>query len=95
MEFLFNSRGQHIANLVNGQLHSPKGRNIGHYISSYKIFIDMRGHYLGEIVQQNRLVYYRNSPHRNTNYGVYGNHGNVGNYGNPGNHGSISMFAGY
>lgn len=31
MKFLFNRKGEHIANFVNGQLHSPPGRNVGHY----------------------------------------------------------------
>jgi len=95
MEFLFNSKGRHIANFVNGQLHAPRGKNIGHYLESYKIFIDMRGKYLGEIVSQDRLMYNRNSQHKNVNYGNYGNYGNVGNYGNPGIRGSIGNVAGY
>ena len=95
MEFLFNSKGKHIANFVNGQLHAPRGKNIGHYLEQYNIFIDMRGRYLGEIVYENRLMYNRSSEHRGVNYGVYGNYGNVGNYGNPGNYGSIGIIAGY
>lgn len=43
MEFLFNSKGQHIANFVNGQLHLPTGVNVGHYMEREKIFIDMNG----------------------------------------------------
>jgi hypothetical protein len=81
MEYLFNSRGQHIANLVNNQLHAPTGKNIGHFLEKQNIFIDMQGHYLGEIIYDDRLVYNRSSPHKNTNFGVYGNYGNVGNYG--------------
>lgn len=95
MRFLFNSRGKHIANLVNGQLHSPRGKNIGHLMQNHGIFIDMRGKYLGEIVLSDRLMYQRGSPHRGVSYGSYGNYGNVGNYGNPGNHGSIGTLAGY
>lgn len=95
MEFLFNSRGQHIANKVNGHLHSTRGTNIGHFLENYNIFIDMRGRYLGEILYNNRLVYRTNSPYRSTNFGSYGNYGNVGNYGNPGNHGSIGLPGGY
>jgi hypothetical protein len=93
MQYLFDSRGQHIANLVNGQLHAPTGQNVGHYLEAQGIFIDMRGRYLGEIVSRNRLMYRQNSPHRSVNYGNYGNYGNVGNYGNPGNYGSIGMLA--
>lgn len=95
MDFLFNSKGQHIANLVNGQLHAPTGQNIGHFLEAKGIFIDMHGRYLGEIIQKNRLMYNRSSPHKNTNYGNYGNYGNAGNYGNPGNYGSIGTIGGY
>ena len=95
MEFLFNSNGQHIANFVNGQLYAPSGQNIGHYLENQNIFIDMSGRYLGEIIQNNRLMYNRSSSHKNVNYGSYGNYGNVGNYGNPGNYGSIGSIGGY
>ncbi|HLX84834.1 MAG TPA: hypothetical protein VKR59_13105 [Terriglobales bacterium] len=95
MTFLFNSRGQHIANMVGKQLHAPNGENIGHYLENEKIFIDMHGRYLGEIISTNRLMYNRSSPHRGMSYGNYGNYGNVGNYGNPGNYGSIGIIAGF
>jgi hypothetical protein len=95
MQYLFDSQGRHIANLVNGQLHHPTGPNIGHFLEAHSIFIDMHGRYLGEIVQENRLLYRCNSPHRGTNYGNYGNYGNVGNYGNPGNYGSVGMPGGF
>jgi len=95
MEFLFDSRGKHIANFVNGQLHAPTGQNIGHYLEPQGVFINMSGRYLGEIIQNNRLMYNQNSAHKNTNYGNFGNFGNVGNYGNPGNHGSIGTIGGY
>jgi hypothetical protein len=92
--FLWDSRGRHIANLVDGHLHSPRGLNIGHEAEE-GIFIDMRGRYLGEIVNDDRLLYNRSSPYRSTNYGVYGNVGNVGNAGNPGNAGAIGLPAGF
>ncbi len=95
VKYLFDSRGQHIANEVNGQLHAPSGANIGHYIKGSAIFIDMHGRYLVEIVQRNRLLYNRQSPYRSTNFGAFGNYGNVGNYGNPGNYGAIGMPGGY
>lgn len=95
MEYLFNSRGQHIANLVNGQLHALSGQNIGHFLEDQGIFIDMSGRYLGEIVQGNRLMYNRSSPHKTVNYGNYGSYGNAGNYGSPGNYGSIGTIGGY
>jgi len=95
MQYLFNSRGQHIANFVNGQLHAPGGANIGHFMDQQGFFIDMHGRYLGEIVRENRLLYRTGNPHRSTNFGNYGNYGNVGNYGNPGNYGSIGTLGGF
>ena len=95
MEFLFNKGGQHIANFANGQLHAPSGGNIGHYLESQRIFIDMSGRYLGEIIQDNRLMFNRSSPHKCMNYGSYGNYGNIGNYGNPGNYGNIGTVGRY
>ncbi len=95
MKFLFNSKGQHIANEVNGQLHAPTGQNIGHYMPTLGFYIDMRGYYLGEIVFENRLLYRLNNGYQNVSYGNYGNYGNVGNYGNPGNYGSIGQVAGF
>jgi hypothetical protein len=89
MEYPFNSRGKHIANLVGKQLHAPTGENIGHYLFDQGFFIDMSGRYLGEIVHGNRLMLNRASPHRSTNFGAYGN------YGSPGNHGSIGTVGGY
>jgi len=95
MEFLFDSRGSHIANLVGDQLHAPSGSNIGHWLANPGIFIDMDGRYLGEIVADNRLLRRRTSPYAGVNYGVYGNYGNVGNYGNPGRRGVISLPFGF
>lgn len=95
MQFLFDSHGKHIANEVNGQLHSTSGKNIGHFLPDYNFFIDMRGYYLGEILHKNRLMKNMNNGYQNTSFGSYGNYGNVGNYGNPGNYGSIGIVAGY
>jgi len=95
MEYLFNSRGQHIANFVNGQLHAPLGQNIGHFLEDQKIFIDMSGNYLGEIVQNNRLMYNSISPHRNVCYGSYGSYKNLGSYIDPGSNENIGTVSGY
>ena len=95
MEYLFDSNGHHIANLVDDQLHAPTGENIGHYMENHDIFIDMTGNYLGEIVHHNRLMHKRSSPHQQTNYGSCGDYGDVGNYGDPGNSGSIGSIEGY
>ena len=95
MRFLFDSRGQHIANEVDGQLHAPTGENIGHFLQDYNIFIDMSGRYLGEVLCENRHLYNRSSSHLSSNFGAYGNYGNAGNYGSPGNDGSIGAIGGY
>jgi hypothetical protein len=95
MTYLFNSKGNHVANLVGEQLHAPTGKNIGHYKPDVGILIDMSGRYLGEIIHGDRLMYNLSSPYKSTNYGNHGNHGSVGNYGNPGNHGSIGVTGGY
>jgi hypothetical protein len=95
MKFLFNSQGQHIANEVNGQLHSRAGINIGHYLSGPGIFIDRRGYYLGAIVLENRLMRNPSSPHRSSSFGVHGDHGSVGSYGNAGNCASVGVVSGY
>lgn len=95
MKYLFDSKGKHIANEVNGQLHANTGQNIGHYLPNYGFFIDMNGYYLGEIVSENRLLKQSNYINRNICYGSYGNYGNIGNYGNPGNIFSISIIFGY
>ena len=89
MKYLFNSHGQHIANLIENQLHAPSGRNVGHLLIDQGILIDMKGRYLGEIVLENRLMYNRSSGYRATHFGNYGN------YGKPGNVGSIGSIAGY
>jgi hypothetical protein len=95
MEFLFDSHGRHIANRVGDQLHAPRGQNIGHWMEQQAIFIDMRGRYLGEIVDGDRLMYCKATPYRSVNFGNYGNYGNVGNYGNPGNRGNIGSVSGF
>jgi hypothetical protein len=82
--FLFDSSGRHVANLVRGQLHAPRGPNIGHWLENQQIFIDMHGRYLGEIIAEDRLMYRTNSAYRSTNFGNHGNYGSAGNYGNPG-----------
>lgn len=95
MKFLFDSGGRHVANLVNGQLHSPSGENIGHFLESEKIFIDMSGAYLGEIIHENRIMYNLGSPHCPVNYGNRGNFPNAGNFGHADNCGSIGKVGGF
>lgn len=95
MKFLFDSKGNHIANEINGQLYLPTGRNIGHFLDSSGIFIDMDGYYLGEILFENRLLFRINNGYEYTCFGNYGDFGNIGNHGNPGNFGSIGQISGF
>lgn len=95
MEFLFNLSGNHVANLVNDQLYSPTGSNIGHYIGLHGFFVDMNGRYLGEIIKGNRFVYNQYNQYINMNFGVFGDYGDVGDYGNPGITGNLGIIPGY
>ena len=56
MIHLYDSEGQHIATLDSSQLYSVFGRHIGEYLDDAGIFVDLEGRYLGEIVQNDRLL---------------------------------------
>jgi hypothetical protein len=81
IEYLFDSKGRHIANFINDQLYAPTGENIGHYLEKEKIFIDFNGRYVGEIVLDNRLMYNRASPYKAKQFARYGDSGDVCSYG--------------
>jgi hypothetical protein len=95
MRFLFDSRGRHVANEVNGRLHSPAGKNVGHLLPMLGVFIDLEGRYLGEVVEANRLMANRRSPHKATAFSCHGDYGDAGNYGSPGSPGSVGRVAGH
>src|SRR3954447_26588725 len=95
MQYLYNSDGYHIANFVNGELYTPAGHNIGHYLSRERIFIDMHGRYLGEIVRNDRLLYNLSSRYRSTTFSANATRSSVGNYGDPGKQNNIGHFSGY
>jgi hypothetical protein len=95
VQYLFNSKGEHIANFVNGELHAPTGQNIGHYLPKEAIFIDLRGRYLGEIIHNDRLMYNVSSSYKSKTFGDYGTHSSAGSYGNPGSHSNIGKITGY
>lgn len=95
MQYLFNSQGEHIANFVNGRLHSPSGSNIGHYLAKERIFVDLQGRYLGEIVRSDRLLYHVSSPYRQKTFSELGTHSSAGNFGNPGTKSNIGSITGY
>lgn len=95
LQYLFNSQGEHIANFVNGRLHSPSGSNIGHYLAKERIFVDLQGRYLGEIVRSDRLLYHVSSPYRQKTFSELGTHSSAGNFGNPGTKSNIGSITGY
>jgi hypothetical protein len=95
MQFLFDSQGRHVANEVSGRLHSPAGKNVGHFESAAGVFVDLDGRYLGEVVRANRLMENRKSPHREAAFCVYGDYGDAGNFGSPGPKGSVGKVAGH
>ena len=95
MRFLFDSRGNNIANEQMGHLHAPSGRNIGHYLSGEGIFIDQKGRYLGELVLGNRLMANPQSPHRAIRFAVPGDYGSSGNLGCAGTAQNVAPVMGY
>jgi hypothetical protein len=95
MQYLFDSKGRHVANEVNGHLHSPAGKNVGHFVAKLGVFIDLTGRYLGEVVHANRLMENRRSPHKAEAFSVYGDYGNAGNFGSPSSPGSVGRVAGH
>jgi hypothetical protein len=95
LKHLFNSKGQYIAIEQEGRLYTRGGKNIGHFVPEYGIYIDMRGRYLGEVMYENRLLYNRYSPFRSTAFGVWGDAGAIDTFGDPGKPGSIGIPHGY
>jgi hypothetical protein len=95
MQLLFDSQGRFIAREEGGRLHSCGGANIGHYRSAERIFIDLSGRYLGEVVLGNRLLRHRRSQYRNVGFAVQGAYDNIGTIGNPGCAGIMEPMDGY
>jgi hypothetical protein len=95
MQFLFNSKGDHITNFVDDRLHAPSGKYIGHYLPAERIFIDTYGNYLGEIIRGDRLMYNKSSPYKFKIFSDHGTHSSAGSYGNPGTKSSIGSVSGY
>ncbi|MFQ3726221.1 hypothetical protein ABLV92_02385 [Staphylococcus equorum] len=56
MKYLFDSKGNHIANLINDHLFSVDGLNIGHRVIDLDVFIDMRGNYIGEVIYLDMMI---------------------------------------
>ena len=96
MDVYFNSRGHHIATLVNRQLYNRRGHNIGQYLPQYGVFIDRQGRYLGEIVQHDRLLYNLVSPHCTAHFGTQQRSaGRIGSVGDVGRREPIARVRGY
>ncbi|MFQ3871525.1 hypothetical protein ABLV94_13150 [Staphylococcus sp. Mo2-7] len=95
MKYLFDSKGNHIANVINDNLFSVKGINIGHCVTDLNIFIDIYGKYIGEIIYEDRLMYNKSSPFKNKKFGIYGETSNGGIYGIPRGRHSIGNITGY
>jgi hypothetical protein len=72
MRYLFDSKGRHIANLVEDQIFTASGAHVGHWLAHLEIFIDLDGRYLGELFHEDRLLYYEHSRHREAVYGDLG-----------------------
>ena len=84
VKLLFDSKRETISIWVEGQLYDPIAHNVGHWRATESIFIDMQGDYLGEILDENRLVRNRSSPWIRENFGRHGNCGNIGRLGSLG-----------
>ena len=91
IEYLFNSHGKHIANSQRGALYSTAGHNIGHYLKKEQVYIDLNGSYLGELFEDNRLVFNELSQYCKLAFGSHGNIGSIGSQGNPGGIGSTLL----
>jgi len=57
LEFLFDSKGRHIATLVDRHIHDVSGTCIGYRHPELGIFVDLEGRYLGEVAFGDRLMY--------------------------------------
>ena len=68
MIHLYDSEGQHIATLDSSQLYGVSGRHVGAYIDDAGVFVDLRGRYLGEIYQNDRLLNHHTSPFHNRSF---------------------------
>lgn len=95
MKYLYDSDGNHIANEIDGQLHSTTGENIGHFHALSGHYVNMKGYYLGEIILDHRLICKIDNENGSTSYGEYGDYGNVGDSSNQVPIDSIGLLGGY
>lgn len=57
LELLYDSKGRHVATLMERYIHGVDGACIGYYHTRHGVFVDLDGRYLGEIVYGDRLMY--------------------------------------
>jgi hypothetical protein len=52
LRYLFDSEGRYIAVLADeDRLHTPDGNHVGDYVEEYRCFFDLKGKYLGHLVE--------------------------------------------
>ncbi|GGL68962.1 hypothetical protein [Wenxinia marina] len=71
-KMLFDGRGNLVAHVDNDTLYTPDGAPLGLHLPHFGIFVDFDGSYLGEVVQGNRLMRRRNSPHALSRFSARG-----------------------
>jgi hypothetical protein len=93
--YLYNSQGDEIAYQINDRLYNLNGDNIGCFLENMNFFIGLNGFYLGEIVINNRLMFKRDNPYLEIDFGDRGDTGNIGDLGRTGNIGEIGLVPGF
>jgi hypothetical protein len=79
--FLFNSKGINVAVAYKGGLFTPEGKVVGRYLEDFDVFVDLRGWYLGQIVDGNRLTKDLTWRHQDLCFGNRGNEGDCVGWG--------------
>jgi len=95
MNLLYNSAGYPVACEADGSLFSPSGRNIGRLVKKAGVFADLNGHYLGEIICVNRLVYNRCSKYLHADLGQAQSQKQIRTVADPRKYSRIQLPAGY
>jgi hypothetical protein len=83
MKYLFDSNGGHIANELDKQLYTDKGKHVGLFLIDYNIFVDLQGKYLAEIVYENHLLHNLDSLCKTFNFGNHIKCRDIGYLGTP------------
>ena len=89
MVYLYDTGGRHIANEHGGYLFLSNGELAGRYMEKNGVFASLNGHYLGEIICMNRLLFNRNSRYLTTNFGECPQRGSIGAFQSPKVHSPI------